>query len=237
MNVLTHTEQVVKAVSQKTDRILLFYSCGKDSIAMLDLIAPHFKEVMCVYMYFVKGLSHIDRFINYSKVKYPNVSFIEVPHWNMSRVLKIGLYCKPDPKIKLLLLKDIVERVRVKTGIEWCFYGMKQADSLNRRLMLRGDDYDLQAINNKTKNVYPLSLWKKKEVLAYLKSRNLPEPIQYSKEAGNGLWFDLKVYLFLKDNYPQDLQKILSAFPLSEKILYDYQQSLRSQNDERGRIK
>lgn len=61
-------------------------------------------------------------------------------------------------------------------------------------------------------------------MLAYIKFHNLPTPVEYSKEAGNGLWFDIKVFLWLKKNEPEDLQKILKAFPLSEKILFDYEQ-------------
>ena len=189
---------------------------------MLDMVAPHFKEVVCVFMYFVKGLNHINRFINYSKSKYSNVTFLEVPHWNLSRALKIGLFCQPQKDIKILKLSDVIERVRVHTGIEWCFIGMKQSDSLNRRLMLR--TYEHEAINIKSKIAYPLSLWKKKEILSYIKLHNLPSPVEYSKEAGNGLWFDIKVFLWLKKNEPEDLQKILEAFPLSEKILFDYEQ-------------
>lgn len=189
---------------------------------MLDMVAPHFREVVCVYMYFVKGLNHIDRFISYSKSKYKNVIFLEVPHWNLSRALKIGLFCQPQKNIKLLKLRDIIDRVRAKTGIGWCFIGMKQADSLNRRLMLR--TYEHEALNIKSQIAYPLSSWKKKEVISYIRFHNLPIPIEYSKEAGNGLWFDLKVYLWMKENEPGDLEKVLKAFPLSEKILFDYEQ-------------
>lgn len=222
MNISHHSLQVINTVRKETDRVILFYSCGKDSIAMLDMVAPHFKEVVCVYMYFVKGLNHIDRFVNYSKSKYQNVTFLEIPHWNLSRALKIGFFCQPQKDIRLLKPRDVIDRVRAKTGINWCFVGMKQADSLNRRLMLR--TYEYEAINYKSQIAYPLSYWKKKEVISYIRFHNLPIPIEYSKEAGNGLWFDLKVYLWMKENEPGDLEKVLKAFPLSGKILFDYEQ-------------
>lgn len=228
MNIVAHSEQVINAVRQQTDRVILFYSCGKDSIVTLDLIAPHFKKVICVYMYFVKDLEHINHFLTYATTKYSNVTVLQVPHWNMSRVLKMGLYCQPNPKIKLLMLRDVVERVQINTGVDWCFYGMKQADSMNRRLMLRG--YTQQAINEKSKNAYPLSMWKKSDVLSYIRLHKLPTPIQYSTDAGNGLWFDLKVYLYLREHYPQDLQKILKAFPMSEKILFQYDNKSKTQD-------
>lgn len=225
MNIQQHSLQVINTVREQTDRVILFYSCGKDSITMLDMVAPRFKEVVCVYMYFVKGLNHIDRFISYSKSRYKNVTFLEVPHWNLSRALKIGLFCQPQKDIKLLKLRDIIDRVRAKTSIDWCFIGMKQADSLNRRLMLRS--YVQEAVNLDSKIAYPLSLWKKREVISYIRFHNLPIPIEYSKEAGNGLWFDLKVYQWMKENEPEDLQRVLRAFPLSEKILFDHERRIK----------
>lgn len=51
---------IIKQVSELTDRVILFHSAsGKDSIALLDLIHPYFKEIVCVYMYVVKDLQHI----------------------------------------------------------------------------------------------------------------------------------------------------------------------------------
>ena len=38
-------------MAERTDKCLLFHSAtGKDSIVMLDLVAPYFKEVVCVYI-------------------------------------------------------------------------------------------------------------------------------------------------------------------------------------------
>jgi sulfate adenylyltransferase subunit 2 len=126
----------------------------------------------------------------------------------------------PKPDIKLLKLTDIDESIRLQTGISWTIYGMKKADSLNRNLMLRG--YEEQAINNKTQKVYPFSVWKNGDVLRYIKMNRLPEPIQYGKKKSNGVSFDIDVFLYLQEHYPGDLQKILTAFPMAEQILFEY---------------
>lgn len=220
-NLVNHTNQVISVVRIKTDRAILFYSCGKDSIAMLNLIAPHFKEVVCVFMYFVPGLDHIERFINYSKAKYPNTTFMQVPHWNLTWILREGVYCKEDPTVKTKTLADTISYVKAKTGINYCFLGMKQADSLNRRLMLKS--YDLEAINEKSGSVYPLTKWSNKDVKQYIKMNHLPEPVSYTKQKkSQGLGFDIDVFLYLRQHYPNDLKKILKAFPLSEQILFEH---------------
>jgi len=222
MTPLQHTKEVINSIRQKTDRVVLFYSGGKDSIALLDLLAKEFKEVVCVFMFFVKDLDHINKYITFSEKTYSNAWFIQAPHWNLTYIHRSGLYCKPNPNIKLKKLSDVNEAIRLTTGIEYSFYGMKQADNMNRRIMLRG--YENEAISEKTRNVYPLSKWYDKDVLKYIKKNRLPMPIQYGKKQSNGVGFDIDVFLYLKKNYPQDLEKILKAYPLSEKLLFEHEQ-------------
>ena len=220
MNIYQHTQQVIDTVSFFSNRVLLFYSCGKDSIALLHWCAKNFSEVVCVFMYFVKDLEHINKFINFSKKQYPNISFIQRPHYALTYINKSGLFCTPQ-NTRILKLSDIIQSVRIETQIEYVFLGMKQSDSMNRRIMLR--QYEMQAISP-TNLVYPFSLWKDKDVLRYISNNRLPKPIQYSNKKSNGITFDLDVYLYLREHYPNDLQKILDVYPLSEKILFDYDQ-------------
>ncbi|SUJ19209.1 sulfate adenylyltransferase subunit 2 [Sphingobacterium spiritivorum] len=222
MNIIQHTKEVIRTVRQQTNRAILFYSCGKDSITLIDLMSKEFDEVICVFMYFVKGLDHVEIFIKDLQKRYPNVKVIQKPHWNLTYIHKTGLYCVPDPKIKLKKLKDIDEEVRAETGIEWSFFGMKKADSLHRRVMLMG--YENESINEKTQKAYPLSLWRNGEVLAYIKNRNLPSPIIYGKKASNGIGFNVDCLLFLRDRFPGDYERIINAYPMSEVILYQYDQ-------------
>ncbi len=222
MNIIQHAKQVISTVSKQTNRAILFYSAGKDSIALLDLLSKEFDEVVCVFMYFVKGLDHVEIYLKDIEARYPNVRIIQKPHWNLTYIHKSGSYCIPDKSVKLKKLKDIDNEVRVETGIEWSFFGMKKADSLHRRVMLMG--YELEGINEKTKKAYPLSLWKNGEVLAYIKSRNLPSPIIYGKKASNGIGFNVECLLFLRERFPQDYAKIIAAYPMSEVILYQYDQ-------------
>lgn len=223
MTAIEHANEVISTVRQKTDRVILFYSCGKDSMVLLDLVAPKFKEVVCVYMYFVKDLEHITRYINLAKSKHPKVVFLEIPHWNLTYVLRSGMYCAPWPKVKLMKLRDVIDNVRIKTGIDWVFLGMKQSDNMNRRIMLCTAEYENEAINNKSQIAYPLSKWSNKDALAYCRQKRMPSPIAYSKnKKSQGLTFDVDVFLYLRKNYPQDLAKIYETFPQSKVILYNY---------------
>ena len=217
MSKIDQTKEVIVSISQKTDEAILFFSTGKDSIVLLDLIAPYFKRIVCVYMYFVKDLEHINKYLRWAKSKYLNIELIQVPHWNLTYILRNGTFCAPHPKVKILKLADVVRSVQLSTGIDYVFLGMKKADSLNRRLMMMRDG---AIIGEK---VYPLMDWTNKEVIKYLKAKKLPEPIRYSSKPSGGVVFDIDCYLYLQKYYPDDLKKILIAFPLSEKILIDYE--------------
>lgn len=136
MTLLERTYRTIDLVRVKSNEAIVFCSLGKDSLVLLDLLYPRFERVVCVFMYFVPGLEHIERWVNWVKARYPKVEFIQIPHWNLTYILRSGMYCVPNPKIKLLKLADVDNAMRLKFGIDYVFYGMKKADSMNRRLML-----------------------------------------------------------------------------------------------------
>lgn len=212
-------QQLVRAIRRKTDSCLLFCSLGKDSLVALDMVYPQFKRIVCVFMYFVKGLAHVERWINWVKTKYPKVEFVQVPHWNLTYILRGGLYCTPNPNIKLLKLADVVKAMQLKYGIYYTFLGMKKADGMNRRLMLNG--YEENGYENKG-FCYPLAEWTQKDILSYMRQKGLPEPIRYGKKASSGIGFNEDCFLYLRENFPNDLEKIYQTFPLSRRILFEY---------------
>lgn len=202
-------------------------SLGKDSLVTLDLVYPHFERVVCVFMYFVKDLDHINGWIRWVKKKYPKVEFMQVPHWNLTYILRGGLYCVPNPKVKLWNLSKTIEALRLKTNCYYVFLGMKKADGMNRNLMLKG--YEANGYENKGL-VYPLASWTQKDVLAYMKQKRLPQPVRYSSKAGGGVGFSKETFTWLEKHYPQDLQKIYKVFPMSERILFE--QNYKQDNKE-----
>lgn len=217
---MTHTEtanMVIENIRQKSNSCILFCSLGKDSLVLLDMLYPKFDRVVCVFMYFVKDLEHINRWINWVKNRYPKIEFMQVPHWNLTYILRSGLYCVPNPKIKLVKLADVCKAMRLKTGIDYVFLGKKKADGMNRRLML--NTYD-GYVNNF--NAYPLADFTQKEILSYMKQHNLPEPVRYSLKASSCVGFNLDCLLWLEKNYPNDLKRIYEVFPLCERVLWEY---------------
>lgn len=219
MSLVKQAQKSIDAIGSQSDSVILFCSLGKDSLVLLDLVAPRFKRVVCVFMYFVQGLEHIDRFARWVRARYDNVEWVEIPHWNLTYIKRSGMYCVPDPNQRLMKLADVVYAMRLRYGLYYVFLGMKKADGMNRRLML--NSYEENAYEHKGL-VYPLADWTQKDILSYMKIAKLPEPVRYSKNASGGLGFNEACYIWLRDNAPRDLAKILSVFPLSERILFEH---------------
>lgn len=231
----------IRKVRQHTDRVILFHSAnGKDSIALLDMLHGFFDEIVCVFMYMVKDLEQTDKYIRYFEVKYPKCKFIKVPHFVLSSIIKHGGFGieadASQKKYNMAMLMDIMVN---RTGIEWVCVGFKKYDSMNRRLMLKSYERisEIEAgrsgprINYTNKRFYPLADWSNKQVLAYIKSRKLITPVSYSNEASAGIALHNGAYLYwCKVNYPNDLEKIVQAFPSCGAILFEYEQQLKNKN-------
>lgn len=223
MQELKRAREIIDDVSNETDSILLFHSLsGKDSIVLLDLCYKKFNRVIVVFMYLVKDLEHIMRYYNYAKAKYPNIEFVQVPHYALFNYIKTGyMGIKQDTKQRQWTLADITDKLREKLGVEWACYGFKQSDSLNRRLMLRSYTDGKEAINWKTKKFYPLSTYKNKEIMDFILGHRLknPEVCGTNKQSSGVDIEDVEYQKYLKELFPEDLEKIYKVFPMARIVM------------------
>lgn len=222
---LSATLKSIKALSQKNDRVILFHSgAGKDSICLLNMMSPYFKEIVCVFMYMVKDLEHINRYINWAEKKYPNCRFIQTPHYAYYNNKKHGVNGTYQIKYSEWNLSKINEKIKEQTGIEWTVLGFKKNDSLNRRLML--NSYPDSMTSEAGQKLYPLADWSNKEVLQYIRKNRLIEPLKYgntgnTRSQGTDV-NDISFLLWCRQNYPGDLKKIIEEFPNCERVLFEY---------------
>lgn len=215
----------IKALSAKVDRVILFHSgAGKDSICLLHMIAPYFKEIQCVFMYMVKDLEHINRYIKWAEAKYPNCKFIQTPHYAYYNMKKHGFHGTDEVNYAQYNVSKINEKIKEETGIEWSILGFKKNDSMNRRLMLKG--YPDQMTSEAGQKLYPLSDWSNKQVLAYIAKNRLIEPLKYgntgnTRSQGTDIT-DISFLTWCREHYPNDLKKIIAEFPDTERILFEH---------------
>lgn len=217
--------EVITSVAKETTEVLLFHSAtGKDSIVLLDMLAKHFKRVVCCLLYFIKDCELEDKYIRWAEKKYPNCKFIKYPHYDLSKIVKYGgLGVKANPKQKIYSLADLMNTAKEETGIEWACRGIKKYDSLERRIML--NDMKIP-INYKTKNFYPLAEWTNKDCEKYILDNKLPKNVKTDKNRTQGFQImEGSFLLYLKKYYPNDLQKVLTQFPLTKVYLYEAEQA------------
>ena len=223
MQELKRAREIIDDVSKETDSILLFHSLSaKDSIVLLDLCYKKFKRVIVVFMYLVKDLEHIMRYYNYAKAKYPNIEFVQVPHYALFNYIKTGyMGIRQNTKQRQWTLSDITDKLREKIGVEWACYGFKQSDSLNRRLMLRSYTDGKEAINWKTKKFYPLSTYRNKEIMDFILDHRLknPEVCGTNKQPSGVDIEDIEYQKYLKELFPEDLEKIYKVFPMARIVM------------------
>ena len=224
---LSATLNSIKTLSTKTERVILFHSgAGKDSIALLNMLYPYFKEIVCVYMFMVKDLEHINKYIQWAEKKYPNCRFIQTPHYAYYNNKKLGMYGTEQVGYAEWNVAKINEKIQEQTGISWCVMGFKKNDSLNRRLML--NSYPDSMTSEKGNKLYPLADWNNKQVLAYIQKNRLIEPINYGQANRRSSGTDIEDIAFLtwmRKNYPNDLKKTIAEFPDCERLLFEYDYS------------
>ena len=86
---LERAKEIIAEIAEKTDSIILMHSLsGKDSIALLDLLHPYFKRIVCVYMYVVPNLEHIEVYRRWAQATYPKAEFVQVPHYGLYSWIK-----------------------------------------------------------------------------------------------------------------------------------------------------
>ena len=218
-----HYLKIINTLKEKTDTVILFHSgTGKDSIMLADLCAKNFKKVYCVFMYLVKDLEYENRYINWTKKKYPNIEFIQTPHYAIYSFIKYGyLGIKKDTSQSKTTISKIDEKIRKKLGIEWSIYGFKKIDGVTRRLMLKSTE---AGIMYKTQKAYPLMDLKNSDVLNYIKENNLITPFNYGTlKPSSGCDISTPEFLYyLEQKYPNDLKKIIAQFPHTEIKLFNY---------------
>ena len=219
--------QVIRSIREKTDTAVLFYSAGgKDGIALLDMLAGVFDKVICYYMYLIPNLDHIQPYIKWAETRYPNVEIRQIKHYQRDFFDSFGFFKEPDEGVKPRKIGDIEQAVREETGIKYGFSGMKGVDGYMKRMRLKM--FAKTGYVTEKGMVYPLALWTNKEVLQYIKSRNLISPFVYDANAiSQGFGIDLNTMLLMRNKYRRDYQRILKEFQYSEKLIFDYE---REQN-------
>jgi hypothetical protein len=175
----------------------------------MDLAVTAFKKVTPVFMYFVPGLSIVEKQMDFARKRW-GLEPLQIPHWTMFAAIKYGLYSLPRLKndaIPKISIKEIYHYVMHVTGAPYIVWGGKAADSVWRKQTMnsqKGYDFLLSPIKN----------WNKFDVLYYLKTRGIPMPeVENTKNATSGIGLQPGCILWLYDKHREDYEKMAAIFP------------------------
>lgn len=207
---VTDLLESIKAMAATVDEAVVFFSTGKDSICMLDLFQRFLPgRFIPVFLYFVQGLEFQERVLNYYEARF-GIQIQRRPHWDIANYDRVAR----NQKQRALKEKDIAAHIRDETSLSWLAYGYRTDESMQRRGQLR--PLAPTFIDHKFHKLYPLGAWSRHHVEAYVKDRKLLLPVEYQHGYRNIDQFKGQAVLWIKNNYPDDWQKIIARFPAVE---------------------
>ena len=207
----------IKTMSKITDTVLVGFSGGKESCVVLDLCFRYFKRVQPYFQYCVPGLSFNERLLRWYENKY-GAEIIQVPVEDMGAMFRYGQYTLPDEFFPVVSETDVINYLRNETGIYWVCTGERIDDSIERRARLKRTG----TIDADAGRMFPVAYWKRNECYDYIKFKKL-----YLGKEQKVLHHSLRIFnpkdmSYIKENMPDDYEKITRVFPFSGAIIERY---------------
>lgn len=212
------------------DGVIVGLSGGKDSLVTLDLCVLAFgaERVKAFHMYIARGLRCVEDGIRRCERRY-KVEVLFVPHWMLGQAYKNAAYMPHRSRAdgwRDTKMTDIEMAVRAKLKLDWIAYGHRQNDSIERVGMLSRNE----GLDRVGRRVYPLRSWNEAAVMAYLRARRIPPPPKLTalKRSMTGVSFQEDVLVAIRDQFPEDFEKIVEKFPYLPAKLARYEMKKKS---------
>lgn len=215
----------------KQKKVTIGFSLGKDSLACALILKDLNIDFIPFYFFHVPDIDFIKKQIDYYESVFKR-EIIQMPHPMLYDRLR-----HQDYQFKLvanemanidfpkMTFEDLINIHLIDENDDGEYYdvvGMRSSESFNRRMFFKKNG----AIHDKNKKIYPIHNWKNQDVKDYIASKNIKLTDDYN--IWNRSWDGLK-YQFLfgvKDNYPNDYEKIKDFFPLIDLELKRYEFNL-----------
>lgn len=201
----------IKTQAKVTDSVIVAFSGGKESVVTLDLCCRYFKNVKAFFMYIVPGLSFQEKTLLWYEDKY-GLEIERIPHMDVSEFFHYGSFRIPDYSFPIVSINDIYRYMRLKNNMWWIAAGERINDSIVRRAMMKKSG----SIDKQRGRFYPVSAWKKSEIIQYIKYHKLYLGLDSRKLGFSFKSLAGKELLLLKEQFPNDYRKVLSLYPFAE---------------------
>lgn len=216
--------------AQGHNRLLLSFSCGKDSIAMwLWLRETQEVEIIPYFLYWLPGLSFVEKAVAYYE-DFFSQRITQLPHPLFYDMLVTGAY-QPPQRVHIIdgmqLLRfdfaDIDEILAQEhaLGDAWyCAIGFRSNDGIDRRNMIK----QMGVVGVKKRHFYyPIWDWDIQQVAGIINRYQVKLPDDYRYWGRTLASFDYQYLSLLRKQFPEDYIKVLDWFPLIEAEFFRYE--------------
>jgi 3'-phosphoadenosine 5'-phosphosulfate sulfotransferase (PAPS reductase)/FAD synthetase len=206
--------QIIELVARSFNKCVLFFSGGKDSVVVLNLLEKAYnkKDIHLVFMPFVDGLAETELVAKIARSLSYEINLYQ--HWRYFVDKAQGSYCVPSGKPKRIF--DIYAEVRADFGADIpIFHGAKKSDGIWRRLVT--------AKGKENRNIHaPIYEWSKYDVLSYIRKNRL----DYLKQEGDrisGVDLSGKYLMWAHRNQPLSYGAIKQEFPFVDVVIKQHE--------------
>jgi len=206
-------------------RVLLSFSCGKDSLAAWLSLREHDFGVVPYYLELVPGLEFVEHSLRYYE-RYFGTHIYRCLHPNFYRRLHDDWYQPPGRvaaiehlSLPLFDYDDVADGVRRTAGMPdaWQAVGTRKAESVMRARRMKSDGF-----TESRRTCTPVMDWRKDDVIGCLKRNACPLPIDYELfgRSFDGLY--ARYLIPIRRRFPRDYARILEFFPLADAEIARY---------------
>jgi hypothetical protein len=205
------------AIRAGGNRVLLSFSCGKDSVATWCFLKRHGFDLVPFYMQLVPGLKFVERSLTYYE-RFFDTHIYRTIHPSLYHWLD-ALNAQPPGrkdaidflKVPLFDYPDVARGVARTAGLKWPTWvavGIRRAESRLRANRILPD-----GLNRQRRNFYPIAEFSKADVIAELKQAGVKLPIDYQIFGRSFDGLDYRFLSVIRERFPDDYRLILDWFP------------------------
>jgi len=226
---LIPSHELVNQVRSEVDDLILYFSCGKDSIAMWLWLRQFDFRIHPVYLYTVPGLRSDAENLAYYEQLYGQ-HIMRIPHPLLYQMLNDLVYQPPEraaqllafdlPNFKFQDIDQVIANGYLAGRPYYAAMGMRMAANLDRRMMM----YQNGVLGKKNRRFYyAIWDWNIEQVSKIINDNQVKLPKIYRATGRTVAAIDYYYIRPFRELYPDDYEKILEWVPLLEAEFYRYE--------------
>ncbi len=206
---------------ERGGRVMLSFSCGKDSIGSWLQLRKHGIEVTPVYLYRIPGLAFVEKSLRYYETWF-RTPIIRMPHPTLYGWLNEFTFQAPErcsvideydpPRFSYDDVFDIIRDAAGLGGDCLMATGVRARDNPYRWSAVQ----KYGALNETRNTFFPIFDWSKQQVVDAIREAGVKLPIDYKLFGRSFDGLDWRFMKPLKDNLPDDYAIVLDWFPMVE---------------------